>query len=332
MASRKKMKKVAATIDLTVSDNEDNIEVNESRSRKSLKKCQSYTTSNNTDVEIDDRKLIISSTSKTFHSKYTVSKCIFESIRCNVFLGINKLPSSAVVIKRMGFTTNYRNYMKGNVPKEVFIQKKAEQVSVENGKGTVLKVLGWYVYTNYIIIITEFDIDFYDLRHCTQKQPNERFSEENCKTIFKLLLQLILKLNQKGIFHLDLKPQNVLYNEKCQSIKLIDFGHAISVKPGENPKIRTSCGTKRLQTPEYVKKESCCGAELDMWGIAQTVFFCLQGSLAFKNNDEVIKKELEFKVDITQNCKDLLTRMLAKKAEDRITPQEILSHPWVKTL
>ena len=332
MTNRKKSSKNTQVIDLTpFDDDEGNTNVNNSNSKVFSVYpiiCGIYTTKNKTKVDIDDSKQKCSSY-KTFHSRYVVTDGIFENENSAVFIGKNRFSQLEVAIKRYQLK-NWRYCLKENMPEEVFHQNKAAKVNVQNGKGRVLKVLDWFLYSKYLIIVTEYDVKFDDLYDCTMNQPNEHFSEGECKIIFKLLFELVLELNKKGIFHLDIKPSNVLYNPESKEIRIIDFGHAISVNPDENPKIIPSSGTEGLRTPQCVKEEDCYGKDADLWGVAQTTFLCLQGDYAFENDFDVLNKELKFNVDVSSSCKKFFTSMLAKKVKDRMTPQQILNHPWLK--
>ena len=78
-------------------------------------------------------------------------------------------------------------------------------------------------------------------------------------------------------------------------------------------------------TPQQVAKEDYYGRDVDLWGIAQTIYFCLQGEYPFDSEN----KELKFQVKVSEECENLITRMLAHDVEDRLTPDEILSHPWL---
>ena len=117
------------------------------------------------------------------------------------------------------------------------MQSIAQNFSVDNGNGRVLKVLDWYVYDSCFVIISEYDKDFESLFNCTTKQPGKHFTEEKCKTIFKLICKLIFKLNKNGIFHHDIKPENFLYNLKTEEIKLLDFGHSVFNDTETNPEV-----------------------------------------------------------------------------------------------
>ena len=275
-------------------------------------------------IQLDDNKLQNGS-SNSLNSKYLVTIKKFQSKNSIVYLGKQKNSGLNVIIKMFKLNKKLNN----GIPDEVFIQNKAKNIIVENGKGTVLKVIDWYVYDNYTAIVTEYNKDFKSLYDCTCKLFYEHFSEDECKTIFKSLLNLVIELHKNNIFHLDIKPQNFLYNTKTKQIKIIDFGHSVFNDKEKSLKICKTCGTEGLITPQQVEKTDCFGKDVDLWGVAQTIYFCLQGNYAFDNDSEVLTKKLQFKVKVSEECKDLITRMLAYEVKDRMTPYEILKHPWL---
>ena len=154
-------------------------------------------------------------------------------------------------------------------PIEVACQKRAEDVEVGGGVGTVLKVLDWYVYDDCFVVITEYDPELTTLYGYTNCQEGGCVSEEECKHIYLLLSELVSEMNRAGVYHLDLKPSNVLYDPDSKRIELIDFGHSESVDAGENPVVRHTCGTDGMITPQQVEGEECGGREVDEWGVAQ---------------------------------------------------------------
>ena len=299
--------------------------------------CVSYETKFGTTVQIDDKKLQNGSTD-SFHDKYnaTSSLKIFEQEGCIVFLGEEKHSGLNVAIKRFECkeTSVFEACLNedGIRLQEVYVQEIAQNINVDDGKGSVLKVLDWYVYNLYFVVVTEYDEEFQSLFDCTYDQPEERFTEDECKTIFKLICKLIIKLNDNGIFHLDIKPSNFLYNTKRKEIKLLDFGHSIFDDTEENPEICYYCGTDGLYTPQQAEDSDYYGRDVDMWGVVQTLYFCLQGHYAFCDDSEILHKELEFNDEVSEECRDFLTKMLAYNVEDRLNQNEIFEHPWLKKL
>ena len=294
-------------------------------------KCETYMTKYGLRVEIDDNSQQNGS-SGTFHFNYKINSKLHEGKNSIVFLGEDKIRGFKAAIKRVQFKNceHLKTYLTGGIPDEVFVQTQAEKVAFENVSIKIVKLLDWYVYDNYFIIVTEYDDKFDDLYDSANNQDDEHFSEKECKTIFKMLFKTVDILNQNGIFHLDLKPSNIIYNIRDKKLKIIDFGHSTCTYAGQNLLVNYSCGTKGLITPQQVEKTNCFGKDVDLWGVAQTIYFCLQGNYAFDNDLEVLNKKLQFKVKVSEECKDLITRMLVHKVEYRMTPYEIINHPWLK--
>ena len=292
-----------------------------------LNECRTYKTECGSRYTIDDSIQVNSSCGK-FHYKYKVKSIMYENKSRTLFGGKNKIDGRKVVIKREQFKDSdlLKRILKKNMPREVYVQKKAEALFVQKSPYKVLEVLDWYVYDNYVVIVTKYDKGFKDLYRCTRNQDDKHFSEEDCKSVFKMLLRTVSLLNKNGIFHLDLKPANVLYETNKKALKLIDFGISCINKTNSNPLMKNN-GTRICMTPQQIKGENSYGRDVDLWGIAQTIYFCLQGSYASQNYSK--DKKLKYEVKVSKECENLLTKMLAHDVEDRLTPDEILDHPWL---
>lgn len=283
--------------------------------------------------QIDDSKLK-STSSSFFSSKYkTTSEELFRKEReCVVFVGENKFTRSKVAVKRYQCVSeeSLAKLVTDKKPIEVDIQEKAKDISVACGRGRVLEILDWYVYDTYFVTVTEYDEEYKDLFDVVADSTSGYFDEEECKTIFRVILELVSELNKKGIFHLDIKPDNFLYKRKTGEIKILDFGLALFKDAEENPEITVNCGTEGLESPQQILGSSFYGRDVDFWGVGVTIFFCLQGSYPFDNHDEVLNKQVEFEIEVSDDCKSFVTQMLAKNVEKRMTTiNEILSHPWL---
>ena len=59
--------------------------------------------------------------------------------------------------------------------------------------------------------------------------------------------------------------------------------------------------------------------------------YCFQGEYAFKSIDEVVNKEVEFKVEVSDDCEDFLRKLLMKETDKRLTFEKCFDHPWIKS-
>ncbi|OBA23387.1 Pkinase-domain-containing protein [Metschnikowia bicuspidata var. bicuspidata NRRL YB-4993] len=147
---------------------------------------------------------------------------------------------------------------------------------------------------------------------------------------FKQIIRGIAYLHQFNICHRDLKPENLLLDFN-KNIKIADFGMA--ALEIDKKLLETSCGSPHYASPEIVAGENYHGAPSDIWSCGIILFALLTGHLPF--DDENIRKLL-MKVqngkfimpkDISWEAKDLISRMLQVNPRDRISIENILSHP-----
>lgn len=157
-----------------------------------------------------------------------------------------------------------------------------------------------------------------------------KLQEFEAVSYFKQIIQGISYLHQLNICHRDLKPENLLLDFN-KNIKIADFGMA-ALEMREKL-LETSCGSPHYASPEIVAGKTYHGAPSDIWSCGIILFALLTGHLPF--DDENIRKLL-LKVqngkyimppDLSWEAKDLISKMLQVKPENRISIDSILSHP-----
>jgi calcium-dependent protein kinase len=144
----------------------------------------------------------------------------------------------------------------------------------------------------------------------------------------------------KNIVHKDLKPENILLEKKkdISTIKLIDFGTA--QRFDKKKKMTTIIGTPYYVAPEVLRgsyDEKC-----DVWGVGVIMFILLSGTPPFNGPDDkqiteaVAKGKYEFKPSkwrgVSEEAKNLISKMLVLDTKDRISAQDALDHGWFSML
>ena len=99
----------------------------------------------------------------------------------------------------------------------------------------------------------------------------------------------------KGIFHRDVKPENIYLVQRGDTdfVKVVDFGISKAVKPGgdEGPETyRLTHTGLLLGTPLYMSPEQARGSEdldhrVDIWALGVLLYECLTGEVPFRANN-----------------------------------------------
>ncbi|EDQ90849.1 uncharacterized protein MONBRDRAFT_36366 [Monosiga brevicollis MX1] len=168
---------------------------------------------------------------------------------------------------------------------------------------------------------------------------NGKMDEPRAQRLFRQIAEAVAFCHQHHIAHRDLKPENCVFatrkhEEEEETIKVTDFGLSNDFKPGE--KMKTACGSLCYSCPEVLLQEPYDGPLADIWSLGVILFMMVTGRLPFQepNDYQTITKIVDVKFEIpafvSNECKDLISRLLVKEPSDRISLAEILAHPWLE--
>jgi calcium-dependent protein kinase len=164
------------------------------------------------------------------------------------------------------------------------------------------------------------------------------FEEKQAAYIIYQVLSAVHFCHSSGIIHRDLKPENILIETVKENnfldIKVIDFGTAKMFDKNKSEKRRI--GSSYYMAPEVLKKnytEKC-----DIWSIGVILYILLTKFPPFNGkNDEEIYESIrigEYDMEsppldkISPQAKNLISRLLDKDPNTRISAEQALKHDW----
>ncbi|KAH8332629.1 hypothetical protein KR074_007597 [Drosophila pseudoananassae] len=161
--------------------------------------------------------------------------------------------------------------------------------------------------------------------------------ESTCRYFLRQLAAAVQYMRANDVSHFDLKPQNLLLTRGANnvSLKVADFGFAQHLKLGEiNQQLK---GSPLYMAPEIVRKHQY-DAKADLWSIGVILYECLFGKAPYSSRtiEELLLRirtaepiTLPPNASISNECHDLLQRLLAHEPTERISFEEFFAHPFL---
>lgn len=202
----------------------------------------------------------------------------------------------------------------------------------------IIKLFEVYDYEGKLYIVSELCTGG-DLFEYVNK--NGRLKDQEASYIMKQIFSAISFYQSYGIVHSDIKAENILIESKEDlsnnkvTCKLIDFGLSSKI---DNESITINTGKEVIGTVSYMAPEAFDGQvsmKSDIWSAGILLFFLLEGKLPFRadTNKELINKirncDYEFSTNISFEAKDLLSKLLNKDKNKRVSVKEILQHRFL---
>ncbi|CAB1120031.1 unnamed protein product [Ectocarpus sp. CCAP 1310/34] len=193
----------------------------------------------------------------------------------------------------------------------------------------ILRLFGYFYDEKRIYLILEFAPGG-ELYKTLQKG---RFSEAKGARYVLDVAQALAHCHKKNVIHRDLKPENLLIGS-TGGLKLADFGWSVHAP---NSRRNTLCGTLDYLPPEMIEGREH-DSSTDIWSLGVLAYEFIVGVPPFEAEGHQATYRRISRVDIrwpsalnvSDEAKDLVTKLLRKEPQKRLPLEEVASHPWIR--
>ena len=163
----------------------------------------------------------------------------------------------------------------------------------------------------------------------------------NNKFLLKSMTNLLIKMREESIIHLDVKPENFIFtNTNRNDLRIIDFGSSQTYNFDRQDTIRISSviGTKFYTPPEYYWNEYIV-YNSDIWSIGIIMLILETGTNIFQKNrnfelshienQETLDDIIDEYVIENIESNNLIKNMLKLDYRERYDYDDILTHSYL---
>jgi serine/threonine protein kinase len=159
------------------------------------------------------------------------------------------------------------------------------------------------------------------------------FQESAARDLFRPIVKTVAYMHSIYIVHRDLKLENVFLS-RTGKVLLADFGFARFFDPKDGL-VNSICGTPHYSPPEIIQGIPHNPIYADSWSLGVLLFMLLFRDRPFKGGSiqdtlqAILRAELKLPSERSESVTDLLHHLVTLRPENRLTPGQIMQHPWI---
>ncbi|XP_006663738.1 CBL-interacting protein kinase 15 [Oryza brachyantha] len=163
-----------------------------------------------------------------------------------------------------------------------------------------------------------------------------KLTEAVAHKYFQQLIAAMDYCHSRGVYHRDLKLENLLLDEN-ENLKVSDFGlSALAESKRQDGLLHTTCGTPAYVAPEVISKMGYDGAKSDIWSCGVILFVLVAGYLPFQGPNLM---EMYHKIQhgqfrcpgwFSRKLQKLLYKIMDPNPSTRISIQKIKESTWFR--
>ncbi|XP_057215278.1 testis-specific serine/threonine-protein kinase 2-like isoform X2 [Triplophysa rosa] len=207
------------------------------------------------------------------------------------------------------------------IPREVALLTLASE---GDDVPVIIQLLDWQDFENYYIMVLERFTPCEDMNGFVRRYGGS-IDEELARVILRQVTEAAEVCRRRGVFHRDIKMDNLLINPDTQEVKLIDFGCGDILKTST---YRTYIGTRNYVCPEFLETGEYNGNPATVYSLGVLLFVMVCGVFPNYNDLYQINEKMWYEDGLTTECCSLIQSCLQKNPEERLLLENILEHVW----
>ncbi|GBF92999.1 hypothetical protein Rsub_05835 [Raphidocelis subcapitata] len=280
-------------------------------------------------AEAEAAELFGANEGRVFRDKYVRATLVSYGANCKVFTAAHRESNEPVAIKTIRKAAEGAGQQRGRVMREVAATRLLQ------GHPHAVRLLDVFEDPKAFHLVFENLAGGELFDHIT---ASGGLTEAQAAAIARSLLLFIAHAHAKGIAHMDIKPENIMFDAGGSGgvLKVIDLGSAEFLHQGQL--VARAFGTVRYSSPEMAR--DICGQGSDVWSAGVVMYQILGGRVPFlKDNDEATLAllaagpQVKFSGPrwraVSEAAKDCIRCMLHPDPRKRPTASQVLQHPWL---
>lgn len=249
-----------------------------------------------------------------FIGSYRVLKKIGAGGMSRVYLAVHQdVPNLKVILKILSDPRLGERF-----------RHEADKLALLDGHPSICRIKHFFSHGEDTVIAMEY-IEGITLEERIKSEG--KLSTEESLQIISDLLDILEFAHQKGIYHRDIKPGNIMLDKKGQ-VKIIDFGIAKAETDPNLTLAGTACGTPAYMAPEqFTPTQDTNYALVDIYAAGTTLYAALTGECPFKGDNEFAIRDAKLfseapkprslNPDIPKPVEEIIMKSLTREPAER---------------
>ncbi|XP_072997302.1 CBL-interacting protein kinase 29-like [Typha latifolia] len=264
-----------------------------------------------------------SGTGKLIAGRYEIIRLLGRGATAKVYLAADLHTGGSVAVKSI---SKHSCASPSSIVREVAIMRRLRHPHIVR----LLEVVASRSRIHFVLELAAGGELFHRL------ESRGRFPEDLARRYFQQLISAVGFCHARGVFHRDLKLENLLLDEKGD-LKVTDFGLSAQVDQIRNDGLfHTLCGTPAYVAPDILSKKGYDADKVDIWSCGVILFLLIAGYLPFNDPNlmamykKIYRGEFRCPSWTSPELRNLIERILDPNPKTRISLAGIINHPWFK--